>query len=83
MFLFGLYIYFVSASITHVIVRKEVDREIATLSSHTSDLEAEFIAIKQNVSEDMIAMHGFTHATPRKIYIEKTPTSLVLVSDER
>ena len=79
--LFSAYIYFVSASIVHVIVRKEIDRDIVAQKSNISDLEAAFIVAKQSITEETIAKHGFSLDTPEKIYIKKVPTSLVLVSE--
>lgn len=81
MVLFGAYMYFVSASVVHVIVRKEVDREISQMSSHISDLETRYIEAKQAFNEEHIAALGFTVAAPEKIYIMKVPSSLVLATE--
>lgn len=78
--LLAAYMYFLSSSVVNVIVRKEIDREIATVSTHISDLETRYIMAKRQVNEEHLASHGFTQVAPEKIYIHKTPTSLVLVS---
>ena len=78
--LFCTYVYFVSASVVHVIVRKETDREIASVSSHISDLETRYIEAKEEFDAERIIAQGFTQESPEKIYIQKVPTSLVLVT---
>lgn len=77
--LFGTYIYFVSASIVHVIVRKEVDQNMAQVSSQISDLESRYIEAKHAIDEERIAALGFVES-PERVYIQKAPTNLVLVS---
>lgn len=78
--LFFAYVYFVSASIVHVIVRKEIEQKIATVSTHISDLESRYIEAKDEFTETHLANRGFTLESPEKIYITKTPSSLVLAS---
>ncbi|MBI4086475.1 hypothetical protein HY416_00630 [Candidatus Kaiserbacteria bacterium] len=79
--LFGLYVYFISASVVHVIARKEVDREITYLHSHISDLESSYIDAKQAIGEDTIGQYGFVPA-PKKVYVVKAPDNLVLLTHE-
>ena len=79
--LFATYVYFISASVVHVIVRKEIDTEIADVSSRISDLESAFIAAKDSITEETVLAHGFSTAPVEKIYITKVPSSLVLVSN--
>ncbi len=73
------YMYFVSASIVHVIVRKEINREMSDVSSQISELESRYIAAKHAIDDEKIATLGFTRS-PEKIYITRTPTNLVLAS---
>lgn len=80
--LFVTYVYFVSASIAHVIVRKEIDRDITGVSSYLSDLEAEFIVAKQAIDEETIRQHGFALDATSKVYITRRPSSLVLVTGD-
>lgn len=72
-----LYIYFLSASVVHVVMRKEVDKEIAHLGSTLSELETEFIEAQHSVSEDIASLKGFKH-TDHKIFIDRSQTTLVL-----
>ena len=80
--LFSLYVYFISASVVQVIARKEVEREIAHMDSHISDLESAYIAAQHAISEQTLAQHGFLTEPTEKIYIEKPSTNLVLRYDE-
>jgi hypothetical protein len=78
--LFGLYVYFISASVVHVIARKEVDGEIARVNSHVSDLEAQYMAAKQAVAPETIAEYGFVPAS-QKVYIVKAPGNVALLTN--
>ena len=73
------YIYFVSASVVHVVMRKEVDQEMIITSSHISELESKYIALQHSVSERMATQNGFV-AVRDKLYIDRAPSSLVLSS---
>jgi hypothetical protein len=72
-----LYMYFLSASVHHVVMRKEIDKEISGHSSSVSMLEAEYIEAQHAVSEDIASMRGFA-LTDAKIYIDRSDTTLVL-----
>lgn len=78
--LFGLYVYFISVSVVRVIARKEVDREIAHAHSRIGKLESAYIAAQQAISLDIIVQYGFVSAPLSKIYVEKAPTNLVLLT---
>ena len=74
---FCTYVYFVSTSVAHVVMRKEVDANIATLATSVSQLEAEYIEIQHSVSNDIATHKGFIVADS-KIFIDKTEDTLVL-----
>ncbi len=74
------YMYFLSASVVHVVMRKEVDKEIATLSSSVGSLEASYIEFQHSVSKDIASLRGFTQ-TEEKIFIDRTEGSLSLVGN--
>jgi len=74
---FASYIYFVSASVVHVVMRKEINQEIASLSSYVSRLESKYIDSQHKVSNDIASMDGFVEVN-EKIFIDRTETSLVL-----
>ncbi len=71
------YIYFLSASVVHVVMRKEVDKEIATLSSSVGTLEATYIEFQHKVSQDIASLQGFIQ-TDEKIFIDRTNDTLSL-----
>jgi hypothetical protein len=77
LFVTVLYMYFLSASVVHVVMRKEINQEIAHMSSYVSGLESEYIEAQHKVSNDIAEMQGYVR-TNEKIFINRTETSLVL-----
>lgn len=71
------YMYFVSASVMHVVMRKELDSQIATLSTLVSQLEEEYIEMQHSVSSEIASTQGFVVAN-KKIFIDKAASTLVL-----
>lgn len=74
------YMYFLSASVVHVVMRKEIDKEMASISSAVSSLEAEYIEVQHTVSEDIATHKGFAR-TNTKIFIDRTEGTLSLSSN--
>jgi len=75
--LFATYIYFISASIVHVVIRTETSQELKKVSSEISLLEARFIEAQHRVSSDVASLQGYTE-TSNKIFIDRTEPSFVL-----
>jgi hypothetical protein len=75
--LFGLYIYFVSASVVHVVMRTETNQEIADISTDISELEGNYIAAQHRVSAEIASLQGYSEAK-QKIFIDRSEDSLVL-----
>lgn len=73
---FALYIYFVSASIVHVVIRTELSQEIQKVSSEISTLEGKYIAAQHRVSESIASLQGYTENS-NKIFIDRNTPSLV------
>jgi hypothetical protein len=73
--LVAAYMYCVSATVMHVVVRKEMDSSMADLNSKVSQLEAEYIAAQHAVSARVATLPGFV-ATPDKIFIDRAETTL-------
>ena len=72
-----LYMYFVSMSVVHVVMRKEVDNQISLVSTQISQLEEEYIERQQSLNISIAAAHGFI-AAEEKIFVDKTTATLVL-----
>lgn len=77
MVLFALYVYFISASVVHVVMRTEISQEITKIASEISELEGEYIEAQHRVSSDIASLQGYTQ-TQSKVFIDRTPSSLVL-----
>ena len=75
--LFAVYIYFVSATVMHVVVRKDVSSDISNLHSEISKLEAVYISAQHSVSADIATLEGFI-ISEDKIFVSRTPSSLAL-----
>lgn len=72
-----MYMYFVSASIVHVVLRTEVGSDITLLSSEISELEGKYIEVQHKVSSDIASLQGY-QKTGSKIFIDRSEGSLVL-----
>lgn len=74
---FVAYMYFVSAAIAHVVVRKELAQEITETQTRISELEFEYIAAQNAVSEDVALARGF-QKNEEKVFVERASPALVL-----
>lgn len=79
--LFAGYVYFVSAAVAHVVVRKEINQEITDMQTRISDLEAEYILAKDEVVEDMAYTRGFTK-NEEKVFVTMTADAVALSHGE-
>lgn len=77
MALFVAYVYFLSASVVHVVIRKEVTGEIAQLNSQVGQLEAEYIQRQHAVSDEIAMQKGFV-AVRDKIFLDRSNSSVVV-----
>lgn len=75
--LFAAYIYFLSASVVHVVMRKETMHEIVAVNSELSKLEAKYIAAQRAVNDATVAKQGFV-AVAEKVFLERDGTSVAL-----
>ncbi len=73
----GLYMYFLSASVVHVVIRKEVNQDIVKLNSEIAELEAEYIFAQHRVSNRIATLEGYQEVDA-KVFIDRTQPSLVL-----
>lgn len=75
--LFTLYVYFISASVVHVVIRTETNQDISKISSEISALESKYIEAQLKVSSDIASLQGYQKAE-KKIFIDRGTDSLVL-----
>ena len=75
--LISLYMYYVGATVMHVVVRKEMNRSMSDINSQVSQLEAEYIAAQHDLSARVATLPGFVE-TPEKVFIERADTTLVV-----
>ncbi len=75
--IFVAYIYFVSASIVHVVIGKEVSQKMVAINADISGYEATYIKLQAGVNSEAALENGFVPTTG-KIYVKRAPTSLVL-----
>jgi hypothetical protein len=71
------YMYFLSLSVVHVVMRKEASQEISQLRSDIAHLEATYIEAKHQISARVANLDGFNQ-NQDKIFISKAEQSLVL-----
>ena len=75
--LFVAYVYFVSSSITQVVIRKEISRDMVHLNTEIAALEAKYIDAQHQVSQTIASLDGFT-PVENKIFIDRGTDALVL-----
>lgn len=80
--LFTAYIYFLSASVAHVIIRKEVNTAISQLQTEIGELESAYINQQHAVSNEIVKRTGFV-AVRDKIFLDQSDTSLVLSANQQ
>lgn len=73
------YIYFLSLTVVHVVMRKETDRDITRLHSQISSLESEYMAAQHRISTEISQRTDLT-LNNDKIFINKAGANLVLSS---
>lgn len=78
--LFGLYVYFVSASILHVVMQQELGRQVSAINAEISQLESEYIKAQHQLSADIASRDGYVDASD-KIFIRRSEAKLVLSSN--
>ncbi len=81
--LFAAYTYFVSASVVHVVVRKELTRELADTQTRISSLEAEYISAQNSVGYDTALARGF-EKNEEKVFVKQAdPAAVLTLNDTR
>ncbi len=71
------YMYFLSLSVVHVVMRKEATAQIGELRSEIARLETSYIEAKHQISAKVANLDGFNQ-TDEKVFISKAEQNLVL-----
>ncbi len=71
------YMYFLSLSVVHVVMRKEASQQIGQLRSDIAHLESTYIEARHQISARVASLDGFSQ-NQNKIFINKGEQSLVL-----
>lgn len=74
-----LYVYFLSLSVMHVVMRKEALQDLNELRSKIANLEASYIESRHLISGKLSSLEGLEENNS-KIFIKQTESSLVLRS---
>lgn len=75
--LIGFYMYFVSMSVVHVVLRKETIQSQKELQSEIAQLESSYIVAQLKVSDKIAAAELFSE-TSEKIFVSRAVPALVL-----
>jgi len=75
------YIYFLSLSVVHVVMRKEVQQELLALRSEIVFLESSYIDAKHKISSSLASVPGFT-VSEQKTFIDLRDSTLVVRSPD-
>ena len=77
-----LYMYFLSMSVVHVVLRKEVIHSVSETESQIASLEASYIESQHKVSDKIAALGTFTE-TDNKVFVSRGPNVPVLTDARR
>ena len=81
--LLGLYSYFVSKSIVNVIIREEIEQDLARVNSHISSLEYDYLKKKNHINLKLAYELGFEDVRSKEFVTRKSLLGKRLtVSDE-
>ncbi len=73
-----LYMYFLSLSVVHVVMRKEVIQQVGQLRSEIAFLETEYIEANHVISTRVATLDGFRAIEEKTFIKEATSLNLVL-----
>lgn len=76
--LFVLYMYFVCASVVHVVVRSQVNNQMQQVASDISQLDGQYMAEQNKVSIEIASLDGYTDIT-KKIFLNRDTENLAFV----
>jgi len=74
------YMYFLSLSVVHVVMKKEASQDINQLRSEIALLETSYIEARHQISNRIASVDGLSE-TQNKIFISQSDQNLVLLSN--
>lgn len=74
------YMYFLTLSVVHVVLRQETSEKINSLRSEIALLESEYIEARHDISDQIATLEDFSQSQ-EKIFIHRGESSLVLKAD--
>ncbi|MAZ56243.1 hypothetical protein CL653_00420 [bacterium] len=77
-FLALMYMYFVSSTILHTVVRKEVAKSIIELESKIAELETDYILAQNSINTELAIEKGFIPNDNKKLFADRSVSTLVL-----
>lgn len=75
-----LYVYFVAASVLHVVVRQDSESKAAVLMSEIATLETTLIAAQHTISDRLGTLQGFK-GEQEKVFVNKSKDSGLVLGD--
>ncbi len=71
------YMYFLTLSVVHVVLRQETSEQVTALRSEIASLESDYIEARHKISGRLASLENFNQAE-EKIFIKRGDNSLVL-----
>lgn len=78
---FILYMFFVNGAVLNVVAREEVENELASLNAKVSELEFEYISLRNSITIDYAYNRGFKEVEESVFAERPGNTSLTLNSN--
>ncbi|PIZ54329.1 hypothetical protein CO026_00015 [Candidatus Kaiserbacteria bacterium CG_4_9_14_0_2_um_filter_41_32] len=76
-----LYVYFLSASVVHVVLRKQAITNTANIESQIAQLETSYISAQHSISNKIASSEGFSENS-KKIFVSRAvPTFAMSASN--
>ena len=72
----GLYFYFLSSSVVHVVMNREAEEKMHRINSEIASLEATYMEKQHAISIEVARRHGYV-AAGKKIFLDRSDTSVV------
>jgi hypothetical protein len=72
----GMYFYFLSSSVVHVVMNREAEEKMHRLHSEIASLEATYMEKQHAISIEVARRHGYV-AAGKKIFLDRTGASVV------